>query len=219
MYKQVILLLIFSLISACKQNLENKNISKSDCEVKVSKFKYPSSLEKLIEIKYKCDTILPFIENDTRKFTKKLYVIFSDQNYSLINFDRRTRLLWDKNEEIIFAFKAAEIDNFYFNKPAYKEIYPLTIYILNRKLLPIYHFQGNEISIFQDDKKNKKFKQFRIELEDKSLAKNIDIGVIEYENLVSIIKDLNANKFIKKESIGGTVLDYFYKNPPVWTEL
>jgi hypothetical protein len=217
MKRQLFLISILSFVISCKQNTENKNNVTKECDVKISKFEYPGSLEKLVEIKYKCDTILPFIENDNLEFTKKLFVIFSDRNYSLINFDRKTRLLWDKREDIIFAFKASEIDNFYFNKSGYKELYPLTIYILNKQLMPIYHFQSNEISIFHDDKKNKKFKEFRIELEKKSLAKNID--VIEYENLVKIVKELNANKYMKKELIGGTLLDYFYKNPPVWTEL
>lgn len=215
-YRTIILFLTFIFVLSCKQTTKNKPKSLKKCEAKISSFDYPADLENLINLNYKCDVNLPFIKNDNRKFTKNLHVIFSDQNYSLIHFDRKTRLLWDKREDIIFVFKACEIDNFYYNKPGYKELYPLTIYILNKELIPIFHLQGDQISVFQDDKENKKLKEFRIELENKSLIKNIDN--IKYDNLIMIIKDLKSNKYLRKDSIGGSLLEYFYINPPIWTE-
>jgi hypothetical protein len=215
--KTSILLLNFILIFSCNnyRKLDNKDYSK--CEKKIDSFFYPKDLESLIEKNYICDNNIPFIFNDDRAFCKRMKVVFSDKNFMLINFDRKTRILFDRKEDIIIVFKASEIDNFYFNKPEYKELYPLSFYVVDKKFLPKYHFSGNIISVFKDNVNKKKYDEYKVSMKNHKL--NINYNLFDYHDLIKTIKELNNGNFIVKEEIGPDILNYFYKNEPIWTEI
>lgn len=187
------------------------------CEKKIDSFFYPKDLELLVEKNYICDSKVPFILNDNRKFCKNMKVVFSDKNFMLINFDRKTRILFDRNKDIIIVFKASEVDNFYFNKPEYKELYPLSFYVVDKKFLPKYHFSGNVISVFKDNVNEKKYDEYKITMKNNRL--NINYNLFNYYDLINTIEELNKGNFLVKEEISPDILNYFYKSEPIWTEI
>lgn len=212
----IIINLIF-LIS-CTKHKNPKSINKDFvCENKIDSFCFPNDLELLEEKKYVCDNTLPFAKNEKIDLYKKMNIIFSDKNYILINFDRKTKILFDKKQKLLIAFKATEIDNFYFNKPNYKELYPLTFYILDEKLLPKYHFNGKTISVFKDNVKMNKFEEYKIVMNDKHLNKNYEL--FNYSDLIEVVKELNKGNYEINENIGTDILNYFYKDEPIWVEI
>jgi hypothetical protein len=218
MKKKIVIIILASLFSCQKRQIvSTKEDDNKGCEEKVLDFLYPAHLEELINSNYICDTTIPFLENDKRKFIKQLSVYFSDKNFMLLVYDRKTRLLWDKKEDIIFAFKASEIDNFYFNKKDYKEIYPLKIYVLNKKLIPIYNIGGEQNSVFIDDAKKGRLIEYNIELKNKTVLKKLED--LEYVDILEIVDELKKKEFLKKDDVSSSLLEYFYYDTPVWTEL
>lgn len=215
--KTTILIINLIFIFSCN-NFRKVDIKEAPiCDKKIDKFSYPKDLESLIEKKFICDSKVPFISNDNREFCKKMKVVFSDKNFMLINFDRKTRILFDRSKDIIIVFKASEIDNFYFNKPEYKELYPLSFYVVDKNFLPKYHFSGNIISVFKDNINKKRYDEYKISMKDHKL--NINYIFFDYYDLIKTIQELNKGNFVVKDNISPDILNYFYKSEPIWTEI
>lgn len=189
----------------------------NDCEKIIDSFSFPADLEVLDEKKYICDSVLPFIDNENRKFFNQMKITFSDKNFTLIFFNRKTKILFDKKENLLLVFKATEIDNFYFNKPSYKEHYPLTFYVLDEKYLPKYYFSGNVISVFKDNVRLKKFEEYKVVMNNKFLNDNYE--VFNYSELINVVKELEKGNYTIKEDISSDILNYFYKEEPIWVEM
>lgn len=212
-----LIMINYILLVSCNRHQNSIILQENmNCEKKVDSFNFPKDLESFEEKKYICDTIPPFIENGGRLFFKKMKITFSDKSFALINFDRKTKILFDKKENILLAFKASEIDNFYFNKPSNKEVYPLSFYVLDEKYLPKYHFAGEVISIFKDNVKMGKFEEYRIVMKNKPLNKNYEL--FKYSDLIKVITELNKGNYEIEKEISPDMLNYFYKEEPIWIE-
>ncbi|MFB9077058.1 hypothetical protein ACFFLS_03550 [Flavobacterium procerum] len=215
--KLCFIMINYILFVSCNRHQNSITLQENmNCDKKVDSFNYPKDLESLEEKKYICDNTIPFIENDERLFLKKMKITFSDKSFALINFDRKTKILFDKTENLLLVFKASEIDNFYFNKSSYKELYPLSLYVLDEKYLPKYHFAGEVITIFKDNVKMKKFEEYRVVMKNKPLNKNYEL--FKYSDLIKVIKELNKGNYEIEEEISPDMLNYFYKEEPVWIE-
>lgn len=189
----------------------------NDCEKIIDSFSFPADLEILDEKKYICDSVLPFIDKENRKFFNQMKITFSDKNFILIFFNRKTKILFDKKENLLLVFKATEIDNFYFNKSGYKELYPLTFYVLDEKYLPKYYFSGNVISVFKDNVRLKKFEKYKVVMNNEFLNDNYE--VFNYSKLINVVKELEKGNYTIKEDISSDILNHFYKEEPIWVEM
>ena len=217
MKKSILIIFCSICFFACTKKEGQVANKQNDCEKIIDSFSFPADLEILDEKKYICDSVLPFIDKGNRKFFNQMKITFSDKNFTLISFNRKTKILFDKKESLLLVFKATEIDNFYFNKPGYKEHYPLTFYVLDEKYLPKYYFSGNVISVFKDNVRLKKFEEYKVVMNNKFLNDNYE--VFNYSELINVVKELEKGNYTIKEDISSDILNYFYKEEPIWVEM
>lgn len=204
------------LIASCQ---EKKSIM-INCEERINHFNYPSDIELLESENYVCDSLIfnnfkiEYQQNDLKMY-EGFKIIFSDKNYCLAEYDLRTRLLYDRKENLWLVFKAGEVGNFYFNKPGYKNLYGLgNIYVLDKNLIPLYSFNKLGLRKYRLNDEKKITESLDIELKNTKISHNIDL--INYNEILKITNELKSNNYIEK---GNFRNEYFYKNPPVWCDL
>lgn len=202
------------LIFSCHEKKENL-----DCEEKIRSFNYPADIELLEKKNFVCNgSIFERLDvkgqkNDLKSFDG-LKVLFSDKNYTLLEYDIRTRLLNDRKQNLWLVFKATEVNNFYFNKPGYKNIYGLfNIYLLDNNLMPLYSFNRSGIKKYRLNERKKITESVKISLNKKITH---DIDLINYDGILSIVKELKSDQYKEKEIWKD---EYYYKAPPVWSDL
>jgi hypothetical protein len=222
--KFIIFFMQFFLIASCQEKKEKtiekvvrKNIN---CKEIVTSFNYPSDIELLKDKKYICDsTIIDKLKFNSSQNDLKVYnnckLIFSDKNYTLIEYDLRTRILNDKRNQLWLVFKAGEAGNFYFNNPKYKNIYGLSkIYILDDKLLPLYSFNNSRLRKYRLNKSIEITESIEIILSNKQISQDID--KMDYNGILQLVNELKNNKYSQKSN---WIEENYYINPPVWTDL
>ena len=182
------------------------NKKDSDCKDKGIKIEYLSDIDKLVQNGYICDNHFDDFGIDELKRCK---VVFSDSNYKILYNGFRSRVIFDKKENLKLAINSL-LPNFQSVKNR-----PFSLYILSDKLMPIYgitKFGVDRPSVFKIDYKNNKI--ILSEAVDKE-GKNIDVNKLTYQEILLLITKIKT-KFTYKLS-EGTLDDYFYK-VPYWTE-
>ncbi len=205
------------LVASCQ---EKKNENICNCEEKLTSFNYPADIELLENKKYVCDSIvfekfdINYQPNDLKMY-KGFKILFSDKNYTLAEYDLRTRLLKDKKENLWLVFKAGEVGNFYFNNPKYKNLYGLfDIYILDKNLTPLFSFNKSGVWRYRLNDNKKTTEYVKVNLLNEDISHNIDS--IDYSGIIKISNELKKGNY--KEIDDWKEEDY-YKNPPIWSDL
>jgi len=192
------LIVIFLFFCSCKDT--------EHCADRGIKVAFLSDIDKLIKDGYKCDNKFNHFNIDELKNCK---VLFSDRNYKIVYNGYKTRLLFDKKENLTLAINSVT-PHFTIIKGR-----PFSLYILNEKLMPVY-------AIAKLGKEN--FSVYRIEylkneiviskaIDDES--KNINVCTMKYTQIVDLTKKIKYKFSYKKEK--QTLDNYFYK-VPFWTE-
>ena len=216
MKKYIIAFMQLCLIFSCQERKSNID----NCKEIIETFHYPSDIELLADKKYVCDsTVLDkykfnFQSNDEKNY-KGFKVIFSDKNYTLAEYDLKTRLLIDRNQDLCLIFKASEVGNFYFNNPKNENLYGLfDIYIVDENLMPLFSFNKSGVWKYRlnDYKKTTEF--VKISLINKEISHNID--TINYNGILKISSKLKNGNY---KEVGNWEEQDYYRNPPIWTEL
>lgn len=202
--KLVVVLIFIFFLGGC--NLKEKMNNKSKCLNKNIRLKYLSDLDNLIYNGYICDSSFNHFSNDR---LKKCKVVFSDSNYKIAtNFDK-TRIIFDKKNDLILAL------NYTYPDFKIRDDYSTGLYILNEKLMPIYsvtHSWKEGMRVFNYKYKNGKCFVYKAIDEE---SKDINIDKLLYSDVVILINDIR-NRFVYIDT--GLELDsYFYKTP-YWTE-
>lgn len=204
------------LVASCQDKKNNM----SNCEEIITSFNYPADIELLENKKYVCDSVvldefnIKYQPNDLKMY-EGFKILFSDKNYTLTEYDLRTRLLNDKRENIWLVFKAGEVGNFYFNNPNYENIYGLSnIYILDDNLMPMYSFNKSGLKKYRLNDKKEITESEEIILKNQQISHNID--TIDYNGIIKIVRELKDNKYTESKNWKE---EYYYKNPPVWSDL
>ncbi|MBE8723364.1 hypothetical protein [Flavobacterium hungaricum] len=193
------LLLVFLLVFCT-------NKKEVDCKDQGIKIEYLSDMDKLIQNGYVCDKHFEDFGIDELKRCK---VVFSDSNYKILYNGFRSRVLFDKKENLKLAVNSL--------LPDFRPIKnrPFSLYILNDKLMPVYgitKFGVDSPSVFKIEYKNNKI--ILLDAVDKE-SKNIDVNKLTYQQILLLISKIkNTFKYKLSE---GTLDDYFYK-VPYWTE-
>jgi|GEM_PF-3371196 len=192
-------LLLFTLMF-CSPN------QKENCLDKGIEIEYLSDIEKLIKDGYIC-------EDEFNHFNieelKKCKVLFSDLNYKVVYNGYKTRLLFDKRENLIIAINSAT--------PDFKiiESRPYALYVLDEKLMPIYaiaRLGKKTFSVYQIEYlKNEIVLSKALDLE----STNINVCNMKYNQIIDLIRKIKYKFTYKKEK--QTLDTYFYK-VPFWTE-
>jgi hypothetical protein len=189
------------------------------CKVLIEKFNYPIDLERLDTFSIVCETSVPFSGKVKPDYYKYFSIIFSDKNYLLVEYDLFTRLLYDKRENVWFVFKSIEAGVFDFlpkkkNETTYG---PGTIFVLDSQLMPIYAILPNRLGLykFYNNDSIKKYSVAEVRLlEDVEF----DIYKMSYDQILNLTKILLLGRFTESKAYYDHLSEYFYDNPPVWTE-
>ncbi|WP_295094388.1 hypothetical protein, partial [uncultured Flavobacterium sp.] len=116
------LLLVFLLVFCT-------NKKEIDCKDQGIKIEYLSDMDKLIQNGYVCDKHFEDFGLDELKRCK---VVFSDSNYKILYNGFRSRVLFDKKENLKLAVNSLLPDF----RPVKNR--PFSLFILNDKLMPVY---------------------------------------------------------------------------------
>lgn len=177
-----------------------------NCINREIKIEYLIDINKLIKDGYKCDSVFNDFNINELKECK---VLFSDSNYKVVYDGYKSRLLFDKKENITISIST--------RTPTFKEIegVPFSLFLLNDKLLPTYaisrlgkektyvykiEYLKNEIIIYKATNKES------IEL---------DVKKLKYTEILHLLKKDIYKYTYKKEK---QTLDSFYCDVPFWTE-
>lgn len=209
----VVVLLQYSCIPTENdiEKLKNEKL-KDTCKTLVSAFNYPDDLERLDSIMYICNSSL--LGSTTDKNGLKLTTSFDDRNYSLFNYDFRTKLLWDKKNDFLLCFKRS-VDYQVFNKESIERIY-----IVDKNLMPLYSIgssPGTGITLIQEffyDNRYEELYSYVIQLKNDVQP---ELKTIDYVNIVRLVKSLNAGNYIQTEKCYSYESPHF-KTTPYWTE-
>lgn len=182
------------------------NKKETDCKDQGIKIEYLTDIDKLVQNGYICDNHFDDFGIDELKRCK---VVFSDSNYKVLYNGFRSRVLFDKKENLKLAINSLLPDF----RPVKNR--PFSLYVLNDKLMPIYgitKFGRDSLSIFKIEYKNKKI--VLSEALDKE-SKNINVCKLSYSEIVKLIKNIKYDFVYKKQD---TTLDEYFYNVPFWTE-
>jgi hypothetical protein len=223
--KKIVFILHCLIFSTCQYQEgsihESKKLNDTTitCIEKISQFNYPADIELLEGKNYICDTqqfnkINIKTNKDDLKIHEGLKVLFADKNYSLAEYDLRTRILVDKKENLWLIFKASEPGNFYFNKPGYKEVYGLNnIYIVNEYLIPLFSISKSKILKYRIDRKMEVIESIEISLINSKISHNID--KIDYSELLKLSKEIKSSQF---QEVGKWQKSYYKADLFLWTD-
>lgn len=180
------------------------------CKTLVSVFSYPEDFARLDSINYLCEESELVQVASKKDF--RIVLRFNDQNYSLFNYDFRTRLLHDKKADLLLCFKRS-IDYNIFSREAVERIY-----ILDENLMPLYAFgflpQTRETVIekfFYDSGAQSYF----IELKDETPPK---LEGLSYAEIVRLSKKIKDGNYTVTNDRGFCCESPHFRTTPYWTE-
>jgi len=200
MFKMIRCSLIAILLFFCSGK-ETENCIDRGIEIE-----YLRDIDKLIKDGYKCENKFNHLNIEELKNCK---ILFSDLNYKIVYNGYKTRLLFDKKQNLTLAINSVT-PHFTIIKDR-----PFSLYILDEKLMPVY-----AIAKFGKDN----FSVYRIEylkgeiVVSKAIdeeSKNINVCNMKYTQIVDLTKKIKYKFSYKKEK--QTLDNYFYK-VPYWTE-
>lgn len=192
----------------------------NNCEKRIGSFNYPYDIELLEKEKYICgenifDKFKIAERTDDLKMEKGFKLLFSDANYTLVEYDLITRLLYDKKNDLFLVFKASVPYSFYQKDKDGNLRGMFNIYFLDNQLLPLFSF--NKVSGVKKFRinHNKKISEYiKVKLNNEDLS--LDINKMNYTQILNIIDELKKENY----SVSGVWKEnYCYVNPPEWTIL
>jgi hypothetical protein len=195
--------IVFSLLIFFGCTNKQKELNCKDQGIKIECL---TDIDRLIKNGYICDKQFDDFGIDELKRCK---VVFSDSNYKVLYNGFRSRVLFDKKENLKLAVNSLLPDF----RPVKNR--PFSLYILNDKLMPVYSiakFGNTTMSVFKIDYKNNKI--ILSEAVDEE-SKNININKLSYQQILVLISKIKNN--FTYQPTKGTFEDYFYK-VPLWTE-
>lgn len=180
--------------------------TQNPCSNKGIKIEYLKDLDKLIKNGYKCDNQF---NNFGISQLKNCEVLFSDSNYKVVSNNYKSRILFDKKENLTLAINSVD--------PYFRDIQkrPFTLYILNNRLMPEYAIAKlgkKNMSVFKIEYiKSKVIIKKAFEKE----SKNINVNKLTYSQIKVLIKKIKLKFKYKLEK---ETLDEYYYKVPYWTE-
>ena len=177
------------------------------CKSVLFQFNYPRDVFRLDSLNYRCTDEITrpiLISNNLENFT----IIFEDKGYTLLRaeLDRRVRILIDRKDSVILAFKGFP-----------GKIW--SIYVLDSKYMPLFEFgiTRNDSCYLIIEKINYLPENDFLEIErikynnDHLFCKNR----FGYKELIKVSKDLlNGKNYISNSKF---ILDGFPKTTPLWS--
>lgn len=182
------------------------------CNVLVTNFSYPEDLNRIDSMSYICST--SSFEKVAVEKGLRLLLRFDDKNFSLFNYDLRTKLLYDKGNDLLFCFKH-DIDHNDFSKESVE-----SIYILDRNLFPQYVLRWrfyvdnkNYIEKIYYERESSKpyFLHIKLKRDIQPQLKELD-----YNDLIKITKELYKGEYTLTQE--RYALDSHFNTTPLWTD-
>ncbi len=192
----------------CNSTL-NRKMQIENCKVIISSISIPDDFERLSNINYICEK--SHLSKAAEKKKLHLNLRFNDKNYTLFNFDSRTRLLHDKINDVIFCFKQSTDYNLLSKESVRK------IYIIDKNLMPLYSLELIEKGLiimkwfYYNEKKSPIVNRLKLKEENMSIQQYFD-----YPKLVEITKLLNTKKYIQTNECYQE--DPHFKTMPYWVD-
>ncbi|MNQ54136.1 hypothetical protein D3C85_681980 [compost metagenome] len=192
--------LFFLLLLFCTNKKE------VDCKDQGIKIEYLSDIDKLIQNGYICDN---HFDDFGIEQLKRCKVLFSDSNYKILYNGFRSRILFDKKDNLKLAINSISPDF----QPVKNR--PFSLYILNDRLMPVYgitKFTNVGLSVFKIEYSKKKIVLSEAIDEE---SKNINVNKLTYKEILELIKKIKDEFKYKPKK---TSLDDYFYNVPYWTE-
>lgn len=203
-------IILISFLSCVKENKFSKDEKSISC---VECFKRELVFEKLnyyTTNKFICNQY--GTKNFDEKRKKKVYGYFSDKNFDFYGYEDNTRIIFDKKMKIWMAISSNGYSGFEYNNMKNRYI---SFYFLDENLTPLCHInQAFDVSIFIDDKKNKKLREFVVNIDD---LEKIKLESVSYEQILLLHSKLIKKEYKIVKEKTNTDLDEFYKDQPLWT--
>lgn len=179
---------------------------KEKCIDREIELEYLGDITKLIADGYKCEN--KFDDLGIKELSKSK-VLFSDVNYKIVYNGYKTRLLFDKRENLIIAINSV--------MPEFKvvESRPFSLYVLNDKLMPVYavaRLGDEKFAVYHFEYINNKIVLSKAAEKE---SENINICNLKYSQIIDLIHKMKSHFSYEHEH--ETLDDYFYKIP-FWTE-
>jgi len=208
----VLLFIQASCITSDKKGNKNSISSNDSCKAMLASFNYPDDLNRLDTLNYICQD--SFLQVSALKKDLKVVPLFSDRNYMLLNYDFRTKLLYDKRNGLNFCFKRS-VDYDSFNK---ESIY--SIYVLDKNKMPLYlieqlpfETETNIAKLYYDDR----YPQLYGYVVKRKTGKQPMIKDLSYADIVEISKELLNEEYILTNKFISYETPHF-KTKSLWTD-
>lgn len=208
----ILILLLFVCSSCSSEGGKGEKIHSDSCKVIISNFNYPNDLNRIDSLKYICSPFL--LENITDMKELRLSLSFNDKNFSLFNYDFRTKLLYDKRNDLLLCFKH-DVDYHDFSRKSIE-----SVYILDSSLMPQYILRWR----FYVDNDNYIEKLYYGDVSSTPYFLHIklkrgnqpQLNKLNYDDIVEITKELIKGRYtLTKERYS---LDAHFKTIPLWTD-
>ena len=201
----------YSCVPNQSSNDKVKNNEQADtCRILVSDFSYPVDFEILDSVNYVCGN--SEIEQVANRKGLRLALRFDDPNYSLFNYDFRTKLLHDKKNNLLLCLKRT-VDHPVFNRKSIERLY-----ILDENLMPLYAFgflpQTRKTVIEKFFYENNP-ESYLIKMKDKSQP---ELELLSYSDIVRLSKSLKDGNYTVTNKRGFCCESPHFKTTPYWTE-
>ena len=190
------------------------------CRSLIPLFEYPTQLNTLFDLNYRCNTLLFDELMDSQEL--EITVLFDDKFYSLAGYDANTRILIDKRNDIIFCFNRYRWTHRFDRKTIHR------IYILDHEFMPEY------VIVFHDELRDSMIsfsgkttvEKFDYDCSLKTLCSWVlklqgdyqpDQRQLSYSEIVRIAKILRDGNYIQTDELISYSSPYFEK-VPYWIE-
>lgn len=193
MIKNIIIAVLLLFIFSCKEK-------KDDCK-SIQEIRFPEDISRMINIKQVCDI-------SSNKWENILKLEYDDDNYSLLGYNEKIKILIDKRNKLIMCIKSNEANNF---KVLYNKKDDFTygineIVFLDENLMPIYSIGNYGLYKYFNDPNNQQTKYCLIDNE------KIYFNDITYSQILNIYRMMIHKKIDEKKC----QISPYYKSPYSW---
>lgn len=190
------------------------------CRSLIPLFEYPTQLNTLFDLNYRCNTLLFDELMDSQEL--EITVLFDDKFFSLAGYDANTRILIDKRNDIIFCFNRYRWTHRFDRETIHR------IYILDHEFMPEYVIayyenlrnprisfsEGTIIEKFEYDDTREELCSWVLRMKDDYQP---DLKKLDYSEIVRIVDNLRNGNYTQTTVLFSCLNPYF-KNVPYWVE-
>jgi hypothetical protein len=191
--KKNIFIIFFLSIIACKEKQES-------CE-SIENLNFPKDINTMVRSKQVCDTT-------SNKWGNSFRLEYDDNNFTLLSYNEKIKILVDKNNNLIICIKSNEVNNFdvlYNNKD--KFTYGINeIVFLDNNLMPTYSIGNYGSYKYFNNTENQQTQYCVID------NNKISFESLSYNQILRIYKEIKDKKYSNVDC----QISPYYKNPYSW---